>query len=139
MAVINGNAFLIKFSTKFIAGVTSNSIEISADMLDISTKDSGGWATFIAGRKSGTVTLNFLYDTDGADATHYDIDDLWTAFSAGTELTILMGQYGLGEKYFQSKGFINSLSIEGEKDSVVSVSASIQLSDLIELKAAGAP
>ena len=141
MAAINGNIFLlfinISGNAKYIAGVTSNSIEISADMLDVSTKDSGGWATFMAGRKSGTMQVDFIYNTDGADATHYDIDDLWRAFTDGTQCTLTLGQYSTGQKYFNADSFINSMSISADQNSVTTVSMSFQLTGAITVKTVG--
>lgn len=143
MSVINGNVFLLQVSTgsgsKLVVGQTSNSIELTADMLDITTKDSGGNAEFLPGRKSGTIQLDFLYEVASATTGNLYANHLFDAWKNGTKCALLLGLSAQGAFAFNCYGYISSLSVEAAQNDVVSVSMSFQITAGVTLAANGAP
>ena len=128
----NGNVIFLRYknSTIFtLVGQVSGGLEVSADMIDITTKDSAGAATFMAGRKSGTVSVSGTYDP--AATTGTGSLDVFALLNAGTEIEAYWGEKTSATTYFTSKAFITSFSVDAEKDSVVNWSASLQLSGAI--------
>ena len=54
MAAIKGLDVLIKVGSQVVGGQRNASIELSAESIDTTTKQSGGWSTKTAGVKSWT-------------------------------------------------------------------------------------
>lgn len=136
MANINGNLILIKLyysgTTKLIVGSTSGAIEIASDVIDITTKDSAGWATFMPGRVSGTINVNFLYDPE-LHSSYMDIIDLFDAWKDGTAMTVYFGQWTENTSRITASSYITSISIDSGKDDVTTVSMTLQLSGAITI------
>lgn len=57
---VNGNVILIYKGNSLIAGTRSNEMTTEVDMIESSNSSEGVWRTFIAGRKSWQVTVNYL-------------------------------------------------------------------------------
>lgn len=66
------------------AGNTANvTMNLSADQIDVTTRDAKGWRTFIQGLKNGTVDITIYYDTE--DETYTDFN---AAFLQGTAVSL---------------------------------------------------
>lgn len=65
---INGNKIFISFagSTTPIACTKSNEINTEADLIEVSSPVSGNWKDYIPGRKTWSVTVNFLLAASSA-------------------------------------------------------------------------
>lgn len=136
MAVKNGNLCLLRYksasTTYTLSGVVSNSVEISHDPIDVTTKDHVGVATYIAGRKGGTMTVSGLYDP--AATTGTGALDVFALLTAGTEVEAYWGETTAATKYFKALAFITSISVDAEKDGVTQWSANLQLSGAITVE-----
>lgn len=143
MSVINGNVFLLQVNTgaaaKLVVGQTSNSIELTADMLDITTKDSGGNAEYLPGRKSGTIQLDFLYEISAAITGNLYTNHLVDAWNAGTKCTLLLGLLAEGQWAFNCYGYISSISVDASQNDVVNVSLTFQITAGVTLKTNSPP
>lgn len=133
MAVKNGNLVLLRYTTSStiycLAGTTSQGIEMSSDMIDVTTKDNSGTAAFVAGRRSGTMTVSGLYDPEAT--TGKGALDMFALLNAGTGLTVYWGEITTADYYFTASAYLTSFSIDAEKDGVSTWTANIQLTGAI--------
>ena len=113
MAAIKGVDVLIKVGSQVVAGQRNASIELSAESIDTTTKQGGGWSTKTAGVKSWTSSCDGVYFIDEAG-----IKAVYTAFEAGTEIDLEFSN--ASGVYHKGKAIITSMSIEAGQDDVVS-------------------
>ena len=122
MATFNGSSLLIKVDSTAVAHTTTASLSMDANMIDVSSKDSGGDAQFLAGQK--TATLDFEGLTDFS-ATSYSLDNLFTMWYNREEIDWeLETSGGTG---FSGKGYISSLSLDAPMEDVSTFSGTIQV------------
>lgn len=124
MSKINGDLMLMLINGYTIAGQKNGGASFSADMLDATAKDSGGWKEFIAGWKSATFTLENLYDPDVAANT--DFSSIFALFKAGSVVTLKWGEVVAGRKYFSASALINKVDINGPANQLSSYTISLQ-------------
>jgi len=124
MSKINGDLMLMLINGYTIAGQKNGGASFSADMLDATAKDSGGWKEFIAGWKSATFTLENLYDPDSGLNT--DLSSIFSLFKAGTTVTLKWGEIVAGRKYFTSSALITKVDLNGPANQLSSYSISLQ-------------
>ncbi len=77
---VNGLNILVFRDGDLIAGTRSNDIGTECEMLPISSPQSGTWRKFKAGRKSWSVTVNFLMP---------NVRNLTEVLSVGNEYTLM--------------------------------------------------
>lgn len=123
MAVINGLECVIKFEGVQLTALLSNSMEFSADMIDVTTKDSTGqFKEYLAGEKGGTATAEALYDPAAAEGFSEAFADL----VAGTTLTVYWGETGNTETYYSCEALIERIRIDGPKNEAASWSVDLR-------------
>lgn len=76
---MNGNNIVIFRGSTAIAGTKSHDIQVDCKTIDISSPSSGDWEQHIVGRKSWSVTVNFLVSAVG---------DLAKLLNVGTSYTV---------------------------------------------------
>ena len=60
----HGNTILVYKGSTLIAGMKSNDVQVSADLIEISSPDTGVWRQYITGRKEATITVGYLVTAD---------------------------------------------------------------------------
>ena len=122
MATFNGSSLLIQVDGNAIAHTTTASLTMDAATIDVSSKDSGGDAEFIAGQKSATLDFEGLTDFS---STGYGLDDLFTIWYNREEIGWTFEQTaGSG---FSGLGYITSLTLDGPMEDVSTFSGTIQV------------
>ena len=58
--MLKGNDIYVIMNGQAIAGSRSDELTVGCETIPISSPDTGQWATFIAGRKSWSLTVGFL-------------------------------------------------------------------------------
>lgn len=119
MAAIKGLDVLIKVGSQVVGGQRNASIELSAESIDTTTKQSGGWSTKTAGVKSWTSSCDGVYFIDDAG-----IKAVYTAFEAGNEIDLEFSN--ASGVYHKGKAIITSISEEAGQDDVVSYTMSFE-------------
>ena len=115
---------------KILGGQKNCTLSMEADTIDVSNKNDFGWASFIPGAKSWTISCDgqFLAEDDGQDA-------LMAAFLDSEEVTIEMSNAVLASEgveakeatiYYSGKAVITSLELEAAFDDVFSYSVEFQ-------------
>jgi len=119
---LDGKEIVLKIGGVLLVGRTTGSINFSADMLDATTADSGGWKEFISGEKNATISIGGLYDPEAAEGAEEAIGYL----KSGAELIWYYGQTTPGGTYHTGDGLIASVSIQGDKNALASYSIELQ-------------
>ena len=105
---------------KAIGGQKNCSLSMEADTIDTSNKNDFGWASFIGGAKSWTVSCDgqFMADDEGQKA-------LMAAFIAGTNVKVEMKNDD-DSVYFAGTAAITSVEVEAAYDDVCALSLELQ-------------
>ena len=115
---IDGNNILIYVAGTPIACTTSASLSMSMATIDTTCKDSGGWASSIAGLKNWEMSGEGLTEFNAT----YGFNDLVSVWKAGTEITVRFSTNVTGDKYFEGKAYITDLSEDAPQNDVVTYS-----------------
>ena len=122
MAKIDGKLMVMQIDGVTIAGQTTGSMSTNADMLDATTKDSAGWKEFLPGEKNVTFSVGGLYDPAAAEGSEEALAYLYE----GAVLTWRWGQTTSGGSYWTGSGYISSIDINGDKNTLSSYTIQIQ-------------
>lgn len=106
-----------------LKGEQTNSVNRSAESIDISDKDSGAWGSTMAGRKS--LTLDVTVYADNTDANQLAI---LTAFYKDQTVKVFVGKLGEGDIPAEGEAFdavITSISDTNDAGSVATRAMSL--------------
>lgn len=117
-----GTATVIKINTVTIAFGKSTGFELSADMIDTTSKNSGGDREFLPGNRSATLSFEGLFDEGITSTAGFDL--LNDAVKAGTKVTALFG--AASGKAYSYQAYISSLSRTAPEGDVETFSCTIQ-------------
>jgi predicted secreted protein len=105
-AINDGSDVWVKVAGTLVNGLTTKTIDMATDEIDVTTQDSGKYKEFLAGFKSGT--LSFDFKDDESDAHAYD--ELFAAWVAGVAVAFV---YGKGIKTTGGRTITGSAIITG--------------------------
>ena len=125
--IMNGTLLGVYAGGTLIAHATEGSISLSMDTRDATSKDSSGSRDLLEATKSGTISVSALY---AEDAT-YGVDDLMTAWSGRTALTVKFSTEVTGDHYWEASAYVTSLEVNSGMEDNVSYSATFELSGAI--------
>jgi predicted secreted protein len=125
--IMNGTLLGVYAGGTLIAHATEGSISLSMDTRDATTKDSSGTRDLLEATKSGTISVSALYAEDAA----YGVDDLMTAWSGRTTLTIKFSTEVTGDHYWEASAYVTSLEVNSGMEDNVTYSATFELSGAI--------
>jgi TP901-1 family phage major tail protein len=111
--LINGTDLIIKVGSDTVAYATSCSLELSADEIDQTSKDSGGWKDIAAGLRSWNMSADALYVNNAAASSEDGFPELTTALIARTAVTVhfTFGTAATGDYVYSGSAIITSLSL----------------------------
>lgn len=127
MSVKNGTLIVIKIGDIKINGLTSNSMNLTTAMLDITSKDSGLNAEYIPDQKTGTISASGLLD----ESATYGYPELFAAKDAGTMVSIKYGGTTAGSTYYTANAYISSLSQSADKNAIANWTCDFQLTGAV--------
>lgn len=104
--IVEGNSLLLYIGTDPIVCTTEASFDFSREIIESTCKDNNGSRQIKLGGTSGSFTVSGLWKFDGA----YQIDDLMTAFLAGTELTARWTTDETGDFFLEADVYITNIS-----------------------------
>lgn len=137
MAKIKGGDMMLFVGTHSIAYATSHTLEINADMTDVSNKDEGGgaWATSEVNLLNWTCTSENLFSLDGEGDNFDDLFDLMVAkepiqavfsIKSQTADTVPTGGWTAGSPKYQGNVIITSLSLNAPNGEYATYTANFQ-------------
>jgi hypothetical protein len=134
--VVNGTKVRIYVDLSAFGGSTYAALGTSLDATyniahsprETTNQDSAGWASFLEGKRSGTIDFNCLYAEDSAN----NFEDWFTAVLSNTirgGCGVKFGTATTGDMTYSSSGYITSISYaSGGTEANATFSGSIQLS-----------
>ena len=112
--ILNGTLCKIQVGGTTIAHLTSNGVSMAHATRDASTKDSAGYKESLEGQMSWTMSGEGFF---AEDAT-YGFEDLQTAWSARTLLTITYTTDVSGDQEYSGSAYITQLDrTDGNEES----------------------
>ena len=122
MAVQNGTDILLQVGGVLVNATTNHDLNLSVDMIDVTTKDSNGSKEYIAGEDDATVTIEGLYDP----AATYSWEELFAAITGKASATLTYGLQSSGDKAYRFAGFVMNLQLSGSKNEAGTFTAEFQ-------------
>lgn len=122
MAVQNGTSVLLSIGGTTINATTNHDLNLSVDMIDVTTKDSAGSKEYIAGEDDATTTLEGNYDP----AATYGWSELFAAAIGKAAGTLIFGLQANGSKAYQFSGLLMNLTLSGPKNAAGTWTAEFQ-------------
>jgi len=117
-----------------IANGKAAGVDISIDMIEITTKDSGGFKEYIAGEKGGTFSFEGLLEYDASVSTQGDsLKDIATLALAGTAFTIRWSSQSSTDEYFESSVLVSNISSSAPNNDTATISCTLQMTGTITL------
>lgn len=117
---VQGLNILVYLGETALGGQKNCTLSMEADTIDVSNKNDFGWASFIAGAKSWTVSCDGQFLTDDAGQAA-----LMAAFIESEEVTIEMRD-SESTIYYAGQAVITSLELEAAFDDVFAYSVEFQ-------------
>lgn len=105
-----------------ITHATSSTIELSMEMIDVTTKDGNGYSEFLPGVRGLTMSSDAFY----ADDATYGPNALVGLFTGRTSAVIRYSTETSGDDYFQMTGYITSFSTSAGVEDAHTYSVSFQ-------------
>jgi len=121
MTAINGTLLLIyvKGSTGPIAAQTNATLNVTNNVIDTSTKDSGGWAEHINGERSFSVNISSLVSTTGLSAAEL------IEFITERDDVFLVLKGGIPNPYI-AKASIEGVDLQADRESAMLINGTIK-------------
>ena len=123
MAVLNGDVILISANGNQLKGTVQADMEASADMIDITTKDSGGDKEYLSGERDQTFSVEGKWDPSDTNEGATDAYDDW---ASGNTVTVLFGQLTSGGTQWSFTDRYSAFSLSGPKNDAATFSLTIQ-------------
>lgn len=103
---VSGNALLLYMENNPIACTTNAQFSFSRELIETTCKDNDGAKQYKVGGTDGTFSVTGIWKFDAA----YGVEDLATAFLAGTQLTARWSTDETGDFYLQAEVIITEFS-----------------------------
>ena len=119
---VNGSDFGIFVDDTLIAVGLENQLQLTKNMITVSSKDSGKSEEYIPGRGDGTVTGSSRIKYDAG----YGWADLFSIYDLGTKVTIRYSNDTTGDDEYSFDAYISDLSRTDPDDDVGQIDYTFQ-------------
>lgn len=125
MAKINGTSFLLLVDGNAIGSTRTSSLNISVDLPDTSTKDSGGWEENLSGggMRSATGSFDGLEDPTAT----VGVNEIFDLINTRADFEFQLTDSQAGSDIWTGTATIDSLEINYEMEQPVSISGSFKV------------
>jgi hypothetical protein len=121
MGQIKGKVMLLQMGTVELASQRELSFEISDEMLDTTVKGDSAKKRIPLGEYDINLSIGGLYETGAVAGA--GVNDLITSITNGTKATLLITSTTSGAPTYEVDGYVNNVSVEMNKDDIVTYSA----------------
>ena len=129
MAVKNGSDILLKLATSLVDGTVSQNIDLTRDMIDVTTKDSTDNAKeFIPGEKGATLGVEGKW---AESTSNYDVGDLIDAYNSGTSLAFIFGDTTTNSLVITGTAYISAFSWSAPKNAESTWNCTLQVTGVV--------
>lgn len=122
MAKFNASKVKILIGSTAINNLEEVELNVDGETIDVTNKDSAGWAEFLAGLKNWTMTGSGIVDFAATEG----VDEIFADLVAGTAGTIKFSTSVVGDSEFSGSGIYTNLNISAPTEDKVSFSFSLQ-------------
>lgn len=102
----NGTLFAIYKDGTKITHCTNTSLDLSTSLIDVTSKDSGGWKDNLSGLRSFTGSGDFFFSEDGA----VNFEDFFDEVNGRSSFTCRWSSAVIGDKYYEGTVWLTSIS-----------------------------
>lgn len=128
MAIFDGKRIFVVAGTYTYAAQITGGMDVDANMIEVTSKDSSGWREFISGLKGGSITFEGLADLADSDGPTRPFDQL----VAGTAVTCYFGEAaGTAGVRWTCSGLVEQLSLTAPNDEAFGYSGTIRVTGAI--------
>lgn len=123
---MNGDASLFTLDGKEVAKVTSYSLKIDENQIDVSNKQSSRWKENIGGDRSFEMTCDQIYDIGASDNGYAGAAQFADAIVNGSTVALVceVGQ-ATGDDKFTGTGRVSNLTINSNHNAAITYSCTI--------------
>ena len=107
--VIKGKDLMLFIGAVAVGHATTCDLNISTNMIDITSKDSNGWKEILADLKEFSISCDAFTAWDAA----YGAKDILTAKLAGTKLTVKLTTDETGDEELTGDVYIDNFQLTG--------------------------
>lgn len=116
----NGTDILVYVDGVAIAHATSHTLNVNMEMIDATTKSSGGWKDVLPGLRDWSIDCEGMIAWDATEGFSEAFADL----SARTQVTLKFSTEVTGDDRYTGTAYITSLSASAPLEDVVTYSLS---------------
>lgn len=137
MATFNGTKLGVYISTndgtsyQLVAASTECSMSITAEVIDISTKDSAAWRQLLPGMRSASLSVSGLIDYTSTDATKKYLPDLFDLMDNRQLVKLRFSNEVVADKRYNCDGYITSLEQSAGTEDTATYSATFEITGAI--------
>lgn len=124
---VSGNALLLYIEGNPIVCTTDATFDFTRELIETTCKDQDGAKQYTVGGTDGTFGVSGIWKFDAA----YGVEDLTTAFLAGTVLTARWSSDEVGDFYLEAEVIITNLSGAAAVNTSATFSATFQITGTI--------
>jgi len=135
--VINGTNLRLFVGAVPIAYATSCTLSITRETREVIHKDApgAGWAESAPGQKSGTCSVDALYNEDGTVNDNETPKTLFDALNSGTLLNCTVETGEVGDNIFAFTAYVTDLEVTAAVEENATYSATLTISGTITMSA----
>lgn len=122
MAKFNASRVKILIGATAINNLEECELNVDGETIDVTTKDSNGWAEFLHGLKNWQMSGSGILDFAATEG----VDEIYEDLIAGTVGTIKFSTSQTGDSEWTGSGLYTNLQISAPKEDKVTFSFSIQ-------------
>lgn len=139
MGILNGTLVLLKVAAGDGSVVgqldlqTEGTLTITQEEIEITNKESGGFSTFIGGKRGGSISFSGFFDPD--EATNKTLSELVDSFDLASPgfsdriVEFTFGTAAAGDGFLVTgEGILASLDVSANTEETVQVSGTITMS-----------
>lgn len=128
MAIINATSFLLVEDETVIGHSTSTSISLNLDLIEITTKDSGGWQEHLPSIRGGSISATGL--TNYSDNLNFEHFTSYVITKAVKTFYFRDPEDADGTIY-RGEAFVSSVDETSEAENVTEFNLELQLTGII--------
>lgn len=124
MSKISGDLIFVIINGYTLMGQKTGGMDVSADTLESTSKDSNKWREYIYGWKTTDFTVDDLYDPAASVGTGFA--DFFGYIAAETVVTVKFGEIVAGKTYWTSSALISKVNLSGPSNQVASYTLTLK-------------
>lgn len=128
MAKQNSSKWKLLVGATAIDNLTDLTFEVGDKLIDVTSKDSGGWEEYLPGLKSASFSGSGIVDFADSGVTP---DEIFTAISAGTLGSMEASDAVTGNKKYTFSAYYDKFSITGGVEDKITFSFSGKVSGVV--------